>query len=145
MDEFELEDIDCDVRKIRALVADDSSLMRHVLRGILSKIGIDNVQMANNGEEALELLRGGGINLVFADLKMPRLSGLKLLDRWRASEGYVEIPFIIISSEAGTESILEAGRHNATAYLIKPFSVEKVVFVLKKIYRSRYQWSMYQD
>ena len=48
-------------------------------------------------------------------------------------------------SEAGTESILEAGRHNATAYLVKPFSVEKIVYVLKKIFRSRSQWSLCQD
>lgn len=118
----------------RALVADDSSVMRHVLRGILQKLGVPEVQTVKNGQEALDLLTAGGrINIVFADLKMPRLSGLQVLDRMRAAPELAGIPVVIVSSEAATDSILEAGRHGAASYLVKPFSLENVACVLRKL------------
>lgn len=118
----------------RALVADDSSVMRHVLRGILGKLGLTDVLVAKNGQEALDLLTAGRqVDIVFADLKMPRLSGLQLLDRMRATEGLAGIPVVIVSSEAATDSILEAGRHGAASYLVKPFSLENVACVLRKL------------
>lgn len=122
------------MNNITVLIADDSSVMLHVLKRILLRIGIEDVRTAANGEQAWELLESGErIDLVFADLKMPRLSGLKLLDRVRASADLSALPVVIISSEAETSSILEAGRHGATAYVVKPFSVEKISCVVKKI------------
>jgi two-component system chemotaxis response regulator CheY len=121
---------------MKALVADDSSAMLHVLKKILHKIGIEEVLTAANGEKAWELLESeSGIDLVFADLKMPRVSGIALLDRVRASAKLGALPVVIISSEAETATILEAGRHGATAYVVKPFSVEKITGVVKKILR----------
>jgi two-component system chemotaxis response regulator CheY len=123
------------LRRVRALVADDSSVMQHVLRAILQKLGVPEVHVAGNGMQALDLLKANAaINVVFADLKMPKLSGMGLLDMLRGSEIFKELPVVIISSEGGTDSILEAGRHGATAYLVKPFSLEKVAGALRKIF-----------
>ena len=123
------------LKRVRALVADDSSVMQHVLRSILQKLGVPEVHVAGNGAQALDMVKANAaINLVFADLKMPKLSGLGLLDTLRGSEVFKDLPVVIVSSEGGTDSILEAGRHNATAYIVKPFSLEKVAGVLRKIF-----------
>lgn len=122
------------MQDIKVLIADDSAVMRHVLKQILYKIGIKDVLTAANGEQAWELLENGEkIDLVFADLKMPRLSGIKVLDRVRASASLGDLPVIIISSETETSSILEAGKHGATAYVVKPFSVENISCVIRKV------------
>jgi len=143
MEDYELDGLERHFKKMRVLIADDSSAMLHILRSLLAKIGFETIEVAKDGEKAWEILNGdSAVDLVFADLKMPRLSGIRLLAKLRASEKLREIPFIIISSEAGTESILEAGRHNATAYIVKPFSIEKIVYVLKKIFASRFHWTV---
>ena len=122
------------IKNIRVLIADDSAVMLHVLKRILYKVGIKDVLTAANGEQAWELLESGEkIDLVFADLKMPKLSGIKVLDRVRASASLGDLPVVIISSEAETSSILEAGKHGATAYVVKPFSVENISCVIRKV------------
>ena len=118
----------------KILVADDSVVMQNVLKKILLGIGCKDVRTVPNGQAAWELLESErDFELVFADLLMPRLSGLALLDRIRQSPVMQALPVVIISSEADPANILEAGRHNATAYVVKPFSVEKISGVVKNI------------
>jgi two-component system chemotaxis response regulator CheY len=118
----------------KILVADDSVVMQNVLKKILLGIGCRDVRTVANGQAAWELLESErDFELVFADLRMPRLSGLGLLDRIRQSSTMQALPVVIISSEADPASILEAGKHNATAYVVKPFSVEKISGVIKSI------------
>ena len=118
----------------KILVADDSAVMQNVLKKMLVGIGCRDVRTVANGQAAWELLESErDFELVFADLRMPRLSGLALLDRIRQSPAMQALPVVIISSEADPASILEAGKHNATAYVVKPFSVEKISCVVKNI------------
>lgn len=140
------DELQINMKKIKVLVADDSSVMLHVLKRILHKIGIKDVWTAANGEQAWELLESGEkFDLVFADLKMPKLSGIKLLDRVRGAPGLHALPVVIISSEADTSNILEAGRHDATAYVVKPFSVEKIFCVVRKIMLQRNDHDIFAD
>ena len=108
--------------------------MRNVLKKMLVGIGCKDVCTVANGQAAWELLESeNGFELVFADLRMPKLSGLALLDKIRQSPAMSALPVVIISSEADPANILEAGKHNATAYVVKPFSVEKISCVVKNI------------
>lgn len=118
----------------KILIADDSAVMLNVLKKILLGLGCRDVRTVANGQAAWELLESeGDFDLVFADLKMPRLSGIALLDKIRQSATLQALPVVVISSEAEPASILEAGKHNATAYVVKPFSVEKISCVVKNI------------
>jgi len=118
----------------KILVADDSAVMQNVLKKMLVGIGCKDVRTVANGQAAWELLESeNGFELVFADLRMPKMSGLALLDKIRQSPAMLALPVVIISSEADPANILEAGKHNATAYVVKPFSVEKISCIVKNI------------
>ena len=119
----------------KILIADDSAVMQNVLKKILLGLGCRDVRTVANGQAAWDLLESeGGFDLVFADLKMPRLSGIALLDKIRQSATLQALPVVVISSEAEPASILEAGKHCATAYVVKPFSVDKISCVVKNIF-----------
>jgi two-component system cell cycle sensor histidine kinase/response regulator CckA len=87
------------MRQITLLLADDDETMRHALRSIFENAGFSVVE-AVDGRSALELAveRGGRIDLVVTDLRMPRMNGLELRERLRVM--YPEIPIIFFSSYA---------------------------------------------
>ena len=112
---------------LTALIADDSAATLHVLRGHLKDLGFTGILVAKDGEKAWQLLESGEkIDLVISDWRMPRRTGIQLLQMIRSSEAHKTLPFIMISSEAGTDSILVAGKHDATAYVVKPFTFHSV-------------------
>jgi len=120
--------------KLKVLVADDSSAMLSVVKGWLERLGFVNIYTAKNGEEAWNTFKKeNNFDLIVSDWKMPKMSGVDLLDRVRAENQSSELPFILVTSEATVESILEAGRHKATGYITKPCNIEKFLAVLRKV------------
>jgi two-component system chemotaxis response regulator CheY len=123
---------------LRVLVVDDSSSMRHVLAEFLEKLGFGTVATAKDGQAAWEAVQADeNIDLIISDWKMPRLSGIELLDKVRTASHAPALPFIMVTSEAKTENILLAGKHSATAYLVKPFSFAELTSTLRKIFRNK--------
>jgi len=120
---------------LRVLVVDDSASMLHVLKEYLGRMGMGSVTAAKNGEEAWGLIQGEGkFDLIISDWKMPRLSGIELLDKVRKESGTPDVPFVLVTSEAKTDSILMAGKHSATAYIIKPFCFAELVVTIRQIF-----------
>jgi two-component system, chemotaxis family, chemotaxis protein CheY len=120
------------------LVVDDSASMLHVLKEYLTRMGFGNVTTAKNGEEAWNLIQGqGGFDLVVSDWKMPRLSGIELLDKVRKESKTPAMPFVLVTSEAKTDSILMAGKHSATGYIIKPFCLGEFVRAIRQIFTDK--------
>lgn len=120
---------------LSVLVVDDSASMLHVLKEYLGRMGIGSVTGAKNGEEAWALLQGQGkFDLVISDWKMPRLSGIELLDKVRKESGTPDVPFVLVTSEAKTDSILMAGKHSATAYIVKPFCFAEFLVAIRQIF-----------
>lgn len=121
--------------ELKVLAVDDSASMLHVLKDYLARMGFGSVTAARNGEEAWELIQGGGkFDLVISDWKMPRLSGIELLDKVRKSSGIPSVPFVLVTSEAKTDSILMAGKHSATGYIVKPFCFGEFVGTIRQIF-----------
>ncbi|MDA8165069.1 MAG: sigma-54 dependent transcriptional regulator [Desulfobacteraceae bacterium] len=108
-------------RKI--LVADDDQSMRIALFEALTRNG-HHVVLAEDGQMALELAEKEPPALVIADIKMPRLDGLELLRRLK--ERSPELPVIIITGYATVNSAVEALKHGASDYILKPFPVEVI-------------------
>lgn len=122
-------------RGLKVLVVDDSASMLHVLKEYLARMGMGSVTAAKNGEEAWGLIQGEGkFDLIISDWKMPRLSGIELLDKVRKESGRPAVPFVLVTSEAKTDSILMAGKHSATAYIVKPFCFAELVVTIRKIF-----------
>ena len=104
--------------KIPILVVDDEASLRGVLSQVLSADGHE-VKTAENGEQALEVLRGKPYPLVISDIKMPGISGIELLQEIKKTNPQTEV--IIMTSHASLDSAVTALRYGAYDYLVKPF------------------------
>lgn len=104
------------------LVVDDQQPMRKTLVYILRQLGYKNVDCAEDGDIAWNTINQRPVDLVLLDWNMPRLSGLELLQRIRASEAYARIPVVMITAEANEEHVLGAVQAGVTDYIVKPFS-----------------------
>ena len=111
-----------ELRKSRVLVVDDERGPRESLRMILS--GSYHVSTAEDGVEALEILRTDELDLVTVDLNMPGLKGDELMRTIRAEFPQTEI--IVITGCGSVETAVEGIRHGVFDYLTKPFDVVQV-------------------
>ncbi len=109
----------------RILVADDNADMRAYLRRLLAQRW-DVVEVAD-GAAALEAARGERIDLILADVMMPRLDGFGLLAALRADERTATLPVILLSARAGEESRVEGMAAGADDYVVKPFSARELM------------------
>jgi two-component system chemotaxis response regulator CheY len=87
---------------------------------------------AANGREALQRLQGQPINLVLLDWNMPGMSGIDFLKHVRAMDKYKDLPIIMVTSEAAKYNVIEALKHGATDYIVKPLN-EK--YLREKIFK----------
>lgn len=105
-----------------AMVVDDFSTMRRIVRKILKDLQFQEVIEAENGAEALKLLENNKVDLIVSDWNMPTMTGLELLKRVRADERLRGLPFLMVTAEAQKENIFEAIQAKVSNYIVKPFS-----------------------
>lgn len=117
----------------RILIVDDEANLRKVLAAVLRKEGYD-VAIAENGEQALAELQKNGANVIIADLVMPKLSGMELLEQVR--EKRPEVPVIIITAHGAVDSAVEALKKGAFDYITKPFENAEIRSVVEKAVRT---------
>ncbi|KAA5807992.1 response regulator [Thermoanaerobacterium thermosaccharolyticum] len=114
----------------KVLVADDTKNIRILLTTCLESDGYI-VITAKNGEEALDILRKGDVDLAFIDIKMPLLSGTEVLREIRSNG--ITTPVIIITAFATIKNAIECTKLGAVEYIQKPFTVKRVKAVLEKM------------
>jgi two-component system chemotaxis response regulator CheY len=117
----------------KILVVDDFSTMRRFIRNILDQLGYREVEEADDGDSALEKLRGTRFDLVIADWNMPRMNGLDLVKAIRADEELKTIPVLMVTAEASKENIIEAVKSGASGYVVKPFSSDVLKEKIEKV------------
>ncbi|MGE4290783.1 MAG: response regulator [Desulfovibrio sp.] len=108
-------------QNIRILVVDDSSAIRRIIIGALKTIGFSNILEASDGVVAWELLQSETIQLILSDYKMPRMTGMELLEKVRESEEHRNIPFVMVTAEAQKDAVVEAVQKRVSGYIVKPF------------------------
>jgi len=113
----------------RILVADDEESIRWVLSKALSKQGYQ-VDLAVNGQEALEMSRQRSYDLAVLDIKMPGLSGLDLLSRFQ--EECRETLVVIMTAESSMKNAVEAMKRGAYDYITKPFDLDALDAIIVK-------------
>jgi CheY-like chemotaxis protein/anti-sigma regulatory factor (Ser/Thr protein kinase) len=101
----------------RILVVDDDKTTRLVLRKVLTNAGF-STSVAKDGVEALKAIDGGGFDLLLLDVWMPRMNGLELLARLRASKTRLRV--VVMTSDDAPETLLKAVREQAFKYVQKP-------------------------
>lgn len=104
------------------LVVDDQQPMRKAIVYILRQLGYVNVTCAEDGESAWNVINASPVDLVLLDWNMPRMSGIALLRRIRASEAFAKLPVVMITAEANEEHVITAVQAGVTNYVVKPFS-----------------------
>jgi CheY-like chemotaxis protein/anti-sigma regulatory factor (Ser/Thr protein kinase) len=101
----------------RILVVDDDKTTRLVLRKVLTNAGF-STSVAKDGVEALKAIDGGGVDLLLLDVWMPRMNGLELLAKIRASATRPRV--VVMTSDDAPETLLKAVREQAFKYVHKP-------------------------
>ena len=105
----------------RILAVDDEPHMRRLLEISLRQAGYQPI-VAENGQEALSILRDDNVDLVVSDLHMPVMDGLKLLEAMRTEN--IEIPVIIVTAQGEIASAVQAMKLGASDYILRPFDLE---------------------
>lgn len=117
---------------VRLLVADDHAVVRQGIRQILSDAPeIEVVAEAGNGLEALEFVRGGGIDLVVLDLSMPGLSGLETVKKLR--QECPGIPVLVLSMHPEEQYAVRVMKSGAAGYLTKDSAPEELVTAVRSV------------
>jgi len=117
---------------VRCLVVDDFEAMRRVTVNQLRQLGVEQIQSARNGAEALRLLKSQAFDLVLSDWNMPVMSGVELLGAMRADDKLFAIPFILITAEAERNKVEEAIAHGVTSMLLKPYTPKQLAIRMEK-------------
>ncbi len=113
----------------RALVIDDESGIRFVLRGVLEDRGFV-VDEATTGEEGLEALGRTAYDLAFLDIIMPGIGGMEVLDRVRAAGG--ETSIIVMTAQDTMRNAVEAMKRGAFDYVTKPFDLAEIEVLVQR-------------
>ena len=120
--------------KMKVLVVDDFSTMRRIVRNLLKELGFANVDEAEDGAVALQMLSNAHYNFVVSDWNMPNMDGLQLLQAIRSSPQLKHLPVLMITAEAKKENIIAAAQAGASGYIVKPFTAATLNEKLSKIF-----------
>jgi len=117
---------------VRILVVDDSIIMRNIVKNTFAELKVPfQCLEAENGAQALQLLEKNDLTIVFLDWNMPGMDGMDFLKTVRAIPKYKDLPIIMVTSERGKFSVIEALQNGATDYIVKP--------VPEKIFKEKVQ------
>jgi len=116
----------------KILAVDDSLSIRKSLSFILGQEGYEVVE-AEDGVDALEKAQADKFALIITDINMPRMDGIELTKQIRQTQGYKFTPIIALTTENQQEKMEEGKAAGATGWIVKPFTAEKLLAVVKKI------------
>lgn len=121
-------------KNIKILSVDDFSTMRRIVKNLLKQLGYHNVEEAENGEAALELIREQKFDLIISDWNMPVKTGIELLRDVRADPALKDIPFLMVTAEAEKDNVLEAMEAGVNNYILKPFTAKVLEDKLRSVF-----------
>ena len=120
---------------LKVLVVDDSKVMRRmVVRSLeLSGLEISEVQEAESGTDALDVLHRMWIDVVLCDVHMPKMSGVELVRRMSEDRLTASVPVVMVSSDRNQAQIDELHSLGVRGYVIKPFQPEALARTVQQV------------
>ena len=117
------------------LVADDYSTTRRLIKDSLQQMGFTCLE-AENGNQAIALIKQKTLNLVIADVNMPVKNGLELLKDIRADDNMKDLPVVLTMLEPLDDLISDGKKLGMNDYLVKPFDVFTLSKALDKVIKT---------
>jgi two-component system chemotaxis response regulator CheY len=119
---------------MKTLVVDDFATMRKIVKNVLKQINITNVTEAENGKQALEILKKepSEFELIVSDWIMPEMTGIEFLKACKEDDEVKKIPFVMVTAEAQKDSVIEAIKGGVDNYIVKPFTPDKLQEAIEK-------------
>jgi signal transduction histidine kinase/GGDEF domain-containing protein len=127
----------------KVLVVDDEKEIREFLLKALTRIAGFQVELAENGEEAIKKISIQRFDLVMTDLKMPRVDGLQLIKE--ISRSNPEILTVLMTGHGSIDSAIEAMKQGASDYLTKPINLDETILRLKKVLEEKQRFVRLKD
>ena len=118
---------------LEVAVVDDTSVSRGLLVAALEEIGLRNIEIYKNGEEALHGLTKKPRHLVISDMNMPKLDGLQLLEKLRGYEPTAQVGFILVTGRSDATLIERGKAFRMNNYLEKPVDAPKMKVCIEAI------------
>jgi two-component system chemotaxis response regulator CheY len=123
----------------RFLIIDDSESSRDLVRTALKQLKLRHIDEAENGNVGWnKILRSleeqKPYSVVFCDINMPEMDGLKLLETARSDKRTETLPFLMITTEGAKQSVIRAVMSGVSGYLVKPFGIEEIKKKMQEIY-----------
>lgn len=115
-----------------ALVIDDSKTIRKSAESLLKKEGFE-VELAENGFDALAKIFTAPPSIIFIDIMMPRLDGYQTCTLIKNNPAFRHIPVIMLSSKDGLFDRAKGRLVGADRYLTKPFSRDELIQVVQDV------------
>ncbi len=109
------------------MIVDDSATMRKIIMRTMRMSGLefDRTEEAGNGNEALEKLGKGAVDIMLCDINMPEMNGMELVKKVRELDSCANTKIIMVSTESSQELIDNMMADGANGYITKPFTPEK--------------------
>ena len=117
------------------LIVDDSKTIRSVIKKTLDIAGVPvgDLYEAENGKEALDVMNSNWIDLIFADINMPVMTGIEMIKKMSEDNTLDKTPVIIVSTEGSKTRIDELLELGVKAYLRKPINPEELRNIVKEV------------
>jgi DNA-binding NtrC family response regulator len=112
------------------LIVDDQEMVRGICRQVVESLGYRPF-VAESGPKALSVIEQQPVDVVIADIRMPGMSGIELLERVKAGNPRIEV--IIMTGYASVPSAVQAMKLGAADYIVKPFSSEEMKLLLGRL------------
>ncbi len=120
---------------MRILIVDDEEVSLNSVKRLLKWRGIRNVDICDNGREAIERVRETDFDIVLLDLLMPEVDGLQVLESTRPYRPHTE--FVILTAIDDIPTTVKAIRLGAYDYLVKPVDNDLLFLAIKRAYEHR--------
>lgn len=122
-----------DPRTLRVLVTDDSRMARKHISKTLNTMSIEDIQFAENGKEAIELLTQSEFDLIITDYNMPEMDGRELTENVRQNPNLAHIPILMVSSNSEDSQLSNIAQEGVDAICGKPFEPSVIRKLLAQI------------
>lgn len=123
-----------DTQELELLVVDDSTMSRKQIKRILTNMGITNIHEAEDGQQAIEMIKRNFYDLVVTDYNMPNIDGQALVDFIRNKSNQSSLPVLMITSEKDQGRLKAVQQAGVSALCDKPFGPQSIRAMIESIY-----------